>query len=261
LQTDSRAGGPAGSNQDPIQTHGWDGIFPFQIPLAVMRFSISSSGVPKWFKFIAAILLLPVCSGAAAALGKVVQASGGAVTIWVPMAAGAVCWLVVFLLLPKPMLIYVFGHELTHAVWTWLFGGRVKRFKATSSGGHVLVTKTNFLIGLAPYFFPLYAVLVVIGFAIGNQIWGWQPYLVWFHLLIGAAYSFHVTLTWHILQTQQSDITQQGWLFSAVIIWLGNLSVLLVGIPALTAQVSLSEAFGWWWQASRQAVEWLWNLT
>ena len=37
------------------------------------------------------------------------------------------------------MWIYVVGHELTHAVWVWLFGGSVKKFKATSNGGHVIV--------------------------------------------------------------------------------------------------------------------------
>ena len=95
------------------------------------------------------------------ALWLVLCASGGADTVWVPLLAGAACWLVIFLLLPKPMWIYVFGHELTHALWTWLFGGRVKKMKVTSAGGHVVVSKTNFLIALAPYFFPLYAVLVI----------------------------------------------------------------------------------------------------
>ena len=54
------------------------------------------------------------------------------------------------------MWIYVVGHELTHVVWSWLFGGKVKKFRASSSGGEVVVTKSNFLVALAPYFFPLY---------------------------------------------------------------------------------------------------------
>ena len=72
------------------------------------------------------------------------------------------------------MWIYVFGHELTHALWTWLFGGQVKKMKVSSSGGHVIISKTNFLIALAPYFFPLYAVIVVGVFALGHLIWNWQ---------------------------------------------------------------------------------------
>ena len=98
------------------------------------------------------IVLLPVCAGAAIALGKVLAHGYGADTVWVPLLAGAACWVVIFLLLPKPMWIYVFGHELTHALWTWLFGGEVRKMKVTSKGGHVLISKTNFLIALAPYF-------------------------------------------------------------------------------------------------------------
>src|SRR5687767_11961642 len=113
--------------------------------------------MPKWLKFLVALSLLPVCVGAAQALARVVKVSIAADLVWVPFLAGFTCWLVIYFLLPKPMLIYVFGHELTHAVWTWLFGGKVKKFKATPRGGHVIITKTNFLIGLSPYFFPLYA--------------------------------------------------------------------------------------------------------
>lgn len=202
--------------------------------------------MPKWIKFIIAILLLPVCAGAAMALGRVLRASYGADTVWVPFLAGAACWLVIFLLLPRPMWIYVFGHELTHVLWAWLFGGRVKKMKVTSEGGHVIVSKTNFLIVLAPYFFPLYAVLVILVFAIGHWIWDWRSYFVWFHLAVGAAYAFHVTLTWQALKTRQTDITSQGYLFSAVIIFLGNVSVLLFGVPLLTAKVGWLNALGWW---------------
>ena len=81
--------------------------------------------VPKWLKFIFGVLLLPACAGAVPALVRVVRASGGAGEVWVPLGAGAACWLVVFALLPKPMWIYVVGHELTHVVWSWLFGGKV----------------------------------------------------------------------------------------------------------------------------------------
>jgi hypothetical protein len=103
---------------------------------------------------------------------------------------------------------------------------------------------------LAPYFFPLYAALVVAVFAIGHLILGWKNYLVWFHLIVGMAYAFHVTLTWHVLKTRQSDVTSQGYLFSAVIIFLGNAGILLFGVPLLTAKVSLFNALGWWLEGS-----------
>ena len=218
----------------------------------------------KWIKFIIAVLLLPVCAGAAMALWQVLRASYGADTVWVPLLAGAACWLVVFVLLPKPMWIYVFGHELTHALWTWLFGGQVKRMKVTSNGGHVILSKTNFVIALAPYFFPLYATMVVATFAIGRLIWDWRSYLVWFHLFVGAAYAFHVTLTWHALKTRQTDITSQGYLFSAVIIFLGNAAVLLFGVPLLTAKVNCVNVLSWWLDSTggilHQLVQWFENF-
>jgi len=198
------------------------------------------------------ILLLPVCLGTAQALWKLLFDVGPADRVWLPLLAGAACWVVIFLLLPKPMWIYVFGHELTHAVWTWIYGGQVKRFKAASHGGHVVTTKSNFVIALAPYFFPLYAVLLVAVFFIGDLFWQWRrAYLTWFHLLLGAAYAFHVTLTWEILKTRQTDITSQGRLFSAVVIFLGNAMVLVVAIPLLSGN-DLFHALGLWLDCNHQ---------
>jgi len=202
--------------------------------------------MPKWVKMVIAVLLLPVCLGAASALWMVIRTSGSADATWVPFLAGAASWIIIYLILPRPMWIYVVGHELTHALWAWIMGGSVKRFRATSSGGHVVLSRSNFLIALAPYFFPLYAAIIVAAFVVGHLIWNWAHYLVWFHLLVGAAYAFHVTLTGHILKTRQTDITEHGYLFSAVIIFLGNVSVLLMGVPLLAAQVDLLTAFGWW---------------
>ena len=213
--------------------------------------------MPKWIKFIIAVLLLPVCVGAAMALWKVLLTSGSADTTWIPFLAGAACWIIIFFLLPKPMWIYVFGHELTHALWTWLFGGEVKKMKVTSKGGHVIISKTNFVIALAPYFFPLYAVFVILIFALGHLIWGWRSFLVYFHLLVGAAYAFHVTLTFHALQTRQTDITSQGYLFSAVVIFLGNVCVLLFGIPLLTARVGMLNSLGWWAESTGMIFHWM----
>jgi hypothetical protein len=220
----------------------------------------NNPAVPKWCKTLIAVLLLPVCAGAGAALWKVLRASGEADTTWVPFLAGAACWVVIYLLLPKPMWVYVFGHELTHVLWTWLLGGRVKKFKASAKGGHVVVTKSNFAVALAPYFFPLYAILVVLLFLVGHWIWDWHHYLVWFHLLLGSAYAFHVTLNWHILQHNQTDITDQGYLFSTVVIFLGNVTVLLVGIPLLASKVGVLTSLRWWWDCTGEAIRTLFRV-
>lgn len=206
--------------------------------------------MPKWAKFVLAVLLLPGCAATGLTLWQLVSACGGADVVLVPLLAGVGCWIAVYLLLPRPMWIYVFGHELTHALWVWLFGGRVKRFKATANGGHIVADKVNFLIALAPYFFPVYATLLVGVFALGNALADWSRYRVWFHLLLGAAYAFHLTLTAQVLKTRQSDITRQGYLFSGVVIFLGNALVLMLGLPLLTGAPPLTEV----------AMNWLNNL-
>jgi len=67
-------------------------------------------------------------------------------------------------------------------------------------------------------------------------------------------------LTFHALQTRQSDITSQGYLFSAVVIFLGNVSVLLLGIPLLTAKVGLLDSLGWWFADTGKVLLWLQKL-
>ena len=150
--------------------------------------------MPKWIKFIIAVLLLPVCAGAARALWLVLRAGYGADTVWVPLFAGAACWIVIFFLLPKPMWIYVLGHELTHALWTWLFGGEVKKMKVrrpaamSSSPRQISSSRSRRIFSRS---MP----------SSSSACLRWQfhlelaGYLVWFHLLVGAAYAFHVTLT------------------------------------------------------------------
>lgn len=201
----------------------------------------------KGVKALVAVLLLPVCLGAGQSVVHLIRATANADTVWAATGAGIVCWLLIYLSLPKPMWVYVFGHELTHALWTWLFGGRVKRFKASAKGGHVVVTRNNFVVALAPYFFPIYAVGILTFFGLGRTLFGWTRCLVWCHLLIGVAYAFHLTLTWHVLKMRQSDIVEQGYLFSAVVIWLGNVAVLLFGIPLLTGRIGMLTALGWCW--------------
>src|SRR2546422_9761370 len=113
--------------------------------LASDRSLLNSRRVRKWVKTLIAVLLLPLSIGATRALVRVLRDSGGADAVWVAMLAGAACWLVVFFLLPKPMRGYVFGHELTHALWTWLFGGRGEKIKGAFRRGPLGVSKKKFL--------------------------------------------------------------------------------------------------------------------
>ena len=161
-------------------------------------------------------------------------------TTLVPLAAGAGCMFLLYHWLPKPMWLYVFGHEFTHAAAAMACGGRVTEMKVTADGGHVKVTKDNFFITLAPYFVPVYSAGAVVVFAIGKSLGAWSGPWAWgvFCWSLGVTYGFHILLSWNILQTKQPDITSQGWVFSAVIIFLGNVLVLLAGWPLLTDEPS-----------------------
>lgn len=189
--------------------------------------------------------LLPVCIGVTWALVDLLSKVGHSSPFWIPTVAGAGAYLVVFLSLPKPMWIYVVGHEFTHALSVWLCGGRVKKMKINAKGGYVTVTKTNSLITLSPYFFPIYAVLWALIFFAGDALLGWRHLRPWFHFGLGTTYAFHVTLTAYILRIRQPDLDREGWIFSAMVIWLGNVLGLLLALPLLTRIVPLSTALGW----------------
>lgn len=154
-------------------------------------------------------------------------------------ALGALLWLITFFGLPRPVLLYVFGHELTHAVWVWLMGGRVSEFKVRLSGGHILTNKSNVLIALAPYFYPIYSVLVIVLYALGWLFWDMAPYTRWLFLALGVTWSFHISFTLWMIPKGQSDLSHHGTFFSLVVIYLANLG-LLTGLLLLTApQASL----------------------
>ncbi len=191
------------------------------------------------------------------ALWQVIILSGKAETIWLATLSGAVIWIIIFIFLPSPKWLYVLGHELTHALWSFSFGGKLKKIKVTSGGGHVNITKSNFLVSLAPYFFPLYVLIIIIIFLIGNFFWNWNPYILYFYFFIGMAYSFHVTLTFNILKIKQPDIKGEGYIFSTIIIFLGNILVLLIGIPLLTNKITISNSINLWLNQSFQIYHFL----
>lgn len=201
-----------------------------------------------FLRWLLAILLLPFCVGVTVAILRVIRSMEGAFDFWAGFLSGAVAWLLLFVSLPKPLWVYVVGHELTHVLGTWAFGGRVRRFRASPNGGHVVITRSNFVVSLAPYFFPLYAVLWWFAFYLGNLLWHWHRYLFVFHFGLGMAYAFHATLTGHILRIRQPDLDGEGWVFSAAAIWLGNGLVFLMGLSALSSNVPVLTAMGWFLQ-------------
>ncbi|MBI5210372.1 MAG: hypothetical protein HY927_10410 [Elusimicrobia bacterium] len=157
------------------------------------------------------------------------------------------------------MVLYVFGHELTHALATWMGGGKVFAFKAGSDGGHVDVSHVSAFASLAPYCVPLATVIVVVGY----RVWTWvhpsaggEPV---FLFLMGLTLSFHLVATFECLWSQkQPDLdTAGGIVFSLALIVLANglvflvlLKVLfpkLVGLWPVVRQTAVETAAFWSW--------------
>ena len=150
--------------------------------------------------------------------------------------AGCLAYLVVHLLFKKPIFTYVIGHELTHALFAMLFGGSVKSLQAGERGGRVTVTKSNFVITLAPYFFPLYTVIAMACYG-AARAWGASAAATNTIIFVsGAAFSFHLVLTFMFLLADQTDIIEQGAAFSYPLIYLFN-----VVFAALLVHVYLAE--------------------
>jgi len=86
----------------------------------------------------------------------------------------------------------------------------------------VTLSKTNFLITLAPYFFPLYTVIVLICYYIMSMFINMEDYYLIWMFLVGFTWGFHFTFTVSTLCQHQSDIRETGYLFSYALIYLLN---------------------------------------
>jgi hypothetical protein len=197
----------------------------------------------RWVKFVIALFLLPVCGiltqtfFTAFARATVVQRLWAAEEFWF-FSLGAVLWLIAFFGLSRPIILYVFGHELTHAIWVWLMGGRVSRFSVTRDGGHIVTNRSNFWIALAPYFFPLYSILVIALYGGWSLFMDVRPYGKLLYALIGVTWAFHFTFTCWMIPKNQTDLTDHGTFFSLVIIYLMNLTLLIVLLVVAARQVT-----------------------
>jgi hypothetical protein len=187
----------------------------------------------RWVKFVFAIFLLPVCAILTQTFFTVFARATIAQQLWTAepfwfFSLGAVLWLIAFSGLPRPILLYVFGHELTHAIWVWLMGGRVTRFRVGRDGGHVVTNRTNFWIALAPYFFPFYSILAIAIYGLLSVFYNVQPYGRLLYAVIGATWAFHLTFTAWMIPKNQTDLRDHGTFFSLTVIYVMNLVLLCV---------------------------------
>jgi len=202
--------------------------------------------IPKpALKFVAALLMAPVAWILSASFldafaislkhGLLASRSFGS------FAGGLVLFVILYPVLPrKPLMIaYVFGHEVTHALWAKLFGGRVdNRFHVGTEGGHVLTDRVNTWIVLAPYFFPIYSVLAITLFGTAALVADLSSLRWVLFLLLGFTLAFHLTFTCLMITKGQPDLHYGGTFFSLMVIYGVNLMVVTALLLAASGAVT-----------------------
>jgi hypothetical protein len=198
----------------------------------------------SWLKWPIAVVSLIFLPGLAYSLFFVVRAihhsPGRAYPFLLGAGAYALFWLVVIRRRAHLGFLATFEHELTHALFAWATLHRVIGFRATlRSGGHIrYVGRGNWLIAVAPYFFPTVSLLVIL-------VLHWLPgrHLVAGGAVLGATIAYHVLSTWSDAHRHQSDLREAGLLFSFLFLTAANALVLgllisfACGLRSITAHL------------------------
>jgi hypothetical protein len=197
----------------------------------------------RWVKFVFGVFLLPVTWVWLQSFFAIFARTTIHDRFWATeefwfFGLGLVLWVVTFFGLPRPILMYVFGHELTHALWVWIMGGRVSQFRISRDGGSIATDRINFLIALSPYFFPIYTLLAILVFGVASLFTDVSEYRRLLFAILGITWGFHATFTLWMIPKGQSDLRGQGTFFSLVLILLMNLIVVTVFLVAASPQVT-----------------------
>ncbi len=158
-------------------------------------------------------------------------------------------WFVSGLLHRMFLYLYVLGHELTHAIFVVLHRGKVTDFHVSTQGGYIMTNKTNLLIALSPYFVPFWSCVVVLLHLLLRHVAGFeQDWDRALFALIGLTWTFHLVWTVWMIPRDQPDLKENGTFLSLVVIFLGNLMV-LIGLFCVASQDPLAsfKSFGSEW--------------
>ena len=196
-------------------------------------------GILKWPIAIAALILAP---GLLYALTYVVRGIAAAPGTCVPFLLGAGGYALLWFLLGNRRLGFwtTLEHEFTHALFAWATFHRVVGFRASMrGGGHIrYLGHGNWLIAIAPYFFPTLSLIAI-------AVLSWMPpHHLWIGgAVLGVTIAYHALSTWSETHRHQTDLREAGWLFcvpflvSANAFVFGLLIAYACGVRSLTAHL------------------------
>ena len=117
----------------------------------------------------------------------------------------------------------VLAHEMTHALFALLTLHKVKGLSINpdDSGGNMSFEgEGNWLIIIAPYFFPLFGVLAMIGISIYTMF---APMNLLLNGLMGFVIGYHLDVVGSQIHEKQTDLPKVGYYFCAAFLLPANL--------------------------------------
>lgn len=208
-----------------------------------------------WFvRLIIAVILIPAAFGITRVLYKFFMQSWSSCFIFL---AGVLCYTLCYPVFKKPLRSYVLGHELTHVLGVWLFRGKIHKMKISRRGGVVKANKTNVWIRLAPYFFPIYTLIVLGLYFLFSIAWDLKTYYNVIIFILGLTWAFHIWMTIHILLQNQPDVKESGILFSLIIIYMLNLLILDVLFVFISPRLTIRDFLNVNWHNVRNCYLWI----
>ncbi len=155
---------------------------------------------------------------------------------WI-LLGGALAYLLAHVFLRKPERMYLWAHEFSHLIVAKLFFRKVHSFHITSrDGGKVVIDRTNVVIDLAPYVFPIYGMAACAAAVLLKSFSPWVPDL--YLALASFLFTMHVLFSAEGFVKGQPDVKRSGRLFSGAVVLL----CLLLWVPCLLAPGAAS---GW----------------
>ena len=197
----------------------------------------------RLLKVLVALLLLPACFAQGYTFYQSLRALKHFEGDTLFFLYGMLAYLILHTLFIRPTFLYVAGHEMVHALASLSMGGKVAKVKVGKKEGQVQTDRSNAFVDLAPYFVPIYALLLCVVSFLVIRLFKIQNVQDLFFLLIGFFLTFHLVMTIEYLKTKQPDLAGLGSFLSLELIFLGNLLVIIVVLGFVFPQVSPKDYF------------------